>query len=138
MEDRRYGTHMNWDRCKCQKMSSCCKKEEKCHCKKEEKCHCKKEEKCHCKKEEKCHSHKEDKCANRFANNCRSCICDQLRKLEAGTLVDIFLSGGGSFLGLTFISFSPQNCCAYFLEAGTTTSPLIIDCKKIDALRRLS
>lgn len=130
MEDRRYGTHMNWDRCKCEKSSKCCHKEDKYHCKKEEKCHCS--------KEDKCHSHKEEQCTNGFANNCRSCICDQLRKLEAGTLVDIFLSGGGSFLGLTFVSFNPQNCCAYFLECGTSNSPLIIDCKKIDALRKLS
>ncbi|QDP99298.1 hypothetical protein FOH38_01315 [Lysinibacillus fusiformis] len=113
MEDRRYATHMNWDRCKCEKSSKCCQKEEKCHC------------------------HKEEKCTDKFANNCRSCICDQLRKFEAGTLVDIYLSGGGSFHGLIFISFSPQNCCAYFLESGAATSPLIIDCKKIDALRRL-
>ena len=107
MEDRRYVTHMNWAPCKCQK--SC-----KCSQKKEHEC-----------KEEKSH---------KPMNNCRSCICEQLRCLEIGTVVDVFLSGGLSFLGLTFVSFNARNCCAYFLEAGSTT-PLIIDCKKIDAIR---
>ena len=115
MEDRRYVTHMNWAPCKCHKVCNC-------HHKKEHEC---KEERCHCHKEEKCH---------KPMNNCRSCICEQLRRLEVGTVVDVFLSGGLRFLGLTFVSFNARNCCAYFLEAGSTT-PLIIDCKKIDAIR---
>ncbi|UDK97614.1 hypothetical protein EYB33_15430 [Lysinibacillus sphaericus] len=107
MEDRRYVTHMNWAPCKCHKPCKCSRK---------------KEHEC---KEEKCH---------KAVNNCRSCICEQLRKLEVGAVVDVFLAGGLSFLGLTFVSFNCRNCCAYFLEAGST-SPLIIDCKKIDAIR---
>ncbi|MFJ7405317.1 MULTISPECIES: hypothetical protein [unclassified Lysinibacillus] len=107
MEDRRYVTHMNWAPCKCQKPCNC-------HQKKQHEC-----------KEEKGH---------RAMNHCRSCICEQLKCLEVGTVVDVFLTGGLSFLGLTFVSFNARNCCAYFLEAGSTT-PLIIDCKKIDAIR---
>ncbi|MFJ7839659.1 hypothetical protein GY31_03260 [Lysinibacillus sphaericus] len=105
MEDRRYATHMNWAPCKCHKPC-------KCSHKKEHEC-----------KEEKCH---------KAVNNCRSCICEQLRKLEVGAVVDVLLAG--TFLRLTFVSFNARNCCAYFLEAGST-SPLIIDCKKIDAIR---
>lgn len=125
MEDRRYMTHMNWQGCKCQK------KEEKCHCRKE------KEEKCSCQKEEKCSCQKEEKCTPKMSSNCRGCICQQLRKLELATTLDIFLSGGISFLGVTFISFDPRNCCAYFLEPGAAAaSPLIVDCNKIVAIRR--
>jgi len=116
MEDRRYVTHMNWAPCKCHKVCNCHHKREEHEC-----------------KEERCHGHKEEKC-HKPMNNCRSCICEQLRRLEVGTVVDVFLSGGLRFLGLTFVSFNARNCCAYFLEAGSTT-PLIIDCKKIDAIR---
>lgn len=114
MEDRRYTTQMNWQGCKCPK------KEEKCSCKKEEKCPCQKEE----------------KCKPKMSSNCRGCICQQLRKLELATTLDIFLSGGISFIGVTFISFDPRNCCAYFLEPGFATSPLIVDCNNIVAIRR--
>ncbi|MCE4044479.1 hypothetical protein [Lysinibacillus fusiformis] len=117
MEDRRYTTQMNWQGCKCPK------KEEKCCPRKEEKCPCQKEE----------------KCTPRMSSNCRGCICQQLRKLELATRLDIFLSGGISFLGVTFISFDPRNCCAYFLEAGAAaTSPLIVDCNQIVAIRKLA
>lgn len=125
MEDKRYMSHTNWQGCKCPK------KEEKCCQRKVEKCHCQKEEKCHCKKEEKC--------TPRMSSNCRGCICHQLRKLELATTLDIFLSGGISFLGVTFISFDPRNCCAYFLEPGAAAaSPLIVDCNKIVAIRRVA
>lgn len=125
MEDKRYMSHMNWQGCKCPK------KEEKCCQRKVEKCHCQKEEKCHCKKEEKC--------TPRMSSHCRGCICHQLRKLELATTLDIFLSGGISFLGVTFISLDPRNCCAYFLEPGAAAaSPLIVDCNKIVAIRRVA
>ncbi|WP_445477779.1 hypothetical protein ACULLL_15195 [Lysinibacillus irui] len=119
MEDRRYMTNFNWQGCKCPK------KEEKCPCRKE--------------KEEKCSCQKEEKCTPKMSSNCRGCICQQLRKLELATTLDIFLSGGISFLGVTFISFDPRNCCAYFLEPGAAAaSPLIVDCNKIVAIRRVA
>ena len=117
MEDKRYMSHMNWQGCKCPK------KEEKCCQRKVEKCPCQKEE----------------KCTPRMSSNCRSCICQQLRKLELATTLDIFLSGGISFLGVTFISLDQRNCCAYFLEPGAAAaSPLIVDCNKIVAIRRVA
>ncbi|WP_341299773.1 hypothetical protein MHB44_14680 [Lysinibacillus sp. FSL H8-0500] len=113
MEDKRYMTHMNWQGCKCPK-----KEEQRCP---------RKPEKCPCQN------------TPRMSSNCRGCACHQLRKLELATTVDIFLEGGVSFLGLTFISFDPRTCCAYFLEAGAAaTSPLIVDCNKIVALRRVA
>lgn len=79
----------------------------------------------------------EVKCETKHNNNCDGCICNQLRKLEAGTLVDIFLSSGVSFVGVYFISLDECNCCANFLEiAAGFNTPLIIDCRKIDAIRK--
>ncbi|GLC88604.1 hypothetical protein [Lysinibacillus piscis] len=66
---------------------------------------------------------------------CKSCICAQLHQLAVPTVLDLFLSNGSTFLGVTFIGFNNKNCCASFLEAGSTT-PLIIDCNKIDAIRK--
>lgn len=87
----------------------------------------------------KCHKkccHEMEKYSSRFSHNCKDCICHQLRKLEVPTRLDIFLSGCSSFLGVTFIAFDPQNCCATFLE--TTSIILTIDCNKIDAIRRIA
>lgn len=121
MEDKRYGTNMNLDHNKCVK--KCCNEAAVKRC-----CRCKEGKICPCKAK---------KCTPRMSVNCKGCICQQLRKLEAPVTLDIFLSGGISFLGLTFISFDPRNCCAVFLEPGTT-STLTIDCNKIDAIRRVA
>ena len=120
MEDRRYGTYMNFDHNKCFK--KCCNEAaaKRCRCEEEKVCPC-----------------KEEKCTPRMSPNCRGCICQQLRRLEAPVTLDIFLNGGQSFLGVTFISFDPQNCCAVFLEPGTTGT-LTIDCNQIDAIRRVA
>ncbi|MET4559581.1 hypothetical protein ABIA69_000724 [Lysinibacillus parviboronicapiens] len=87
-------------------------------------------------KDDVCFNHEDDKGDHQFYNNCKNCICDQLRKLEPGTLVDIFLSSGVSFCAITFISLDPKNCCAHFLETDETYKSLIVDCQKIDAIRR--
>ncbi|EON72183.1 hypothetical protein H131_12893 [Lysinibacillus sphaericus OT4b.31] len=116
-------------------------KVDKCRCRKDDKHY--HEDKCRCHKEDKCRyeddkhfSHKDDKGDHRYDNHCKNCVCNQLRKLEPGTLVDVFLSSGVSFCALTFISLDPRNCCAHFLELGETHKPLTIDCQKIDAIRR--
>ncbi|MGE6513550.1 hypothetical protein [Lysinibacillus sphaericus] len=91
-------------------------------------------DKCDCKKKE----HKKDKCDDKFDHNCKGCICNLLKRFEPGTLVDVLLSGGGSFLGVIFVSLDPKNCCAYFLEVGAAAAatPIVIDCQKIDAIRK--
>lgn len=113
MNDRRYVKHMNWDNNCCQHEDNGCHKEEKCRCK------------------------KDNKCEKKHNNDCDGCICNQLRKLEVGTLVDIYLSSGVSFIGLVFISLDECNCCANFLEVHAAgNAPLVIDCRKIDAIRK--
>ncbi|UZM98376.1 hypothetical protein OL548_27380 [Lysinibacillus sp. MHQ-1] len=118
MEDRRYTTQMNWQGCKCPKKGR---------------------EMLSTKRRKNALVKKKKKCTPKMSSNCRGCICQQLRKLELATTLDIFLSGGISFLGVTFISFDPRNCCAYFLEPGAAAaSPLIVDCNKIVAIRRVA
>nr|WP_071396795.1 hypothetical protein [Bacillus tuaregi] len=63
---------------------------------------------------------------------CRGCVCNQLRELQTGTSVDVFLCGGTMFAGLTFVNFNDDTCCAYFSENG---SILVLDCGKVQALR---
>ncbi|WP_107951687.1 hypothetical protein [Lysinibacillus parviboronicapiens] len=113
-----------------------------------------------CKKKEKDYGHKDDyyyeedsyyedekysyKEEKSDKHRCKGCACDFLKRLEPGTLVDVFLSGGGSFLNLTFINLDPKSCCAYFLDldctggsaAAAAATPVVIDCQKIDAIRR--
>lgn len=73
---------------------------------------------------------------NRRVNRCDGCICNLLRRLERGTEVDVFLSGGKILEDVIFIRFDRNNCCAFFedteKEPGST---LIVDCEKIDAIR---
>ncbi|MFJ7737420.1 hypothetical protein ACIQ2D_13995 [Lysinibacillus sp. NPDC097287] len=134
MNDKRYVKHMNWDNKCCQHTDKYEKKDDKV-CKMVEVCWEKEDKGCN--KEEKCHCRKENKCEKKHNNDCDGCICNQLRKLEAGTLVDIFLSSGVSFIGLVFISLDECNCCAHFLEVDAAGNvPLVVDCRKIDAIRR--
>lgn len=154
MEDKRFMKHMNWyyemhdrkeDKCCCKDHKDrhdddkCCRKDDKCR-HHEDKC-CRKddkkrhEDKC-CRKDDKKWD-KDDKRHDKFDDKCKGCVCNLLRKFDPGTTVDIFLTGGVSFLGVTFIALDPRNCCAYFLEAAGT-APLVVDCQKIDAIRRVS
>ncbi|MGY4796093.1 hypothetical protein ACVNNN_13915 [Lysinibacillus fusiformis] len=68
--------------------------------------------------------------------HCQSCVCSHLECFEPGTLVDVYLSNGSQFLGIYFIYLDPQNCCGYFIQFDETARPVIIDCQKIDALRK--
>ncbi|WP_163103320.1 hydrolase [Peribacillus alkalitolerans] len=77
-----------------------------------------------------------DRNRNRNVNRCNGCICDQLRRLDRDTEVDVFLKGGQILEDVVFIRFNRNNCCAFFddpvTEPGTT---LIVDCQDIQALR---
>lgn len=151
MKDNRYCKHMNWNH---YKKDTCDKQEDKYYCEVEKKCyhvvekHDHKEKSCcrkhedwkhnHCTCEEKScwkddrDEHKDDQ------HHCEGCICHLLRRFELGTTVDVYLSSGGRFLGVIFLKLDTCNCCAYFVEAGAANAPIIVDCKKIDALRRIA
>lgn len=139
MEEKRYLKHMNWDYDKCNEAY-------KCHDTDDEwiniddeyspiEIRFDKVEK-NRRKEHHPYSHKDDKYNHIEDSNCQGCICDQLKKLEPGTLIDAFLSSGGTFTALSFLRLDPRNCCAYFIESEAANNPLIIDCRKIDAIRR--
>lgn len=71
------------------------------------------------------------------ASKCDGCVCDQLRNLQPGTEVDVFLPGSdgassGPVNNLTFACLDEKNCCATFLDSDY---PIIIDCRKIVAIR---
>ncbi|MGJ7910124.1 hydrolase [Neobacillus sp. LXY-1] len=67
---------------------------------------------------------------------CRGCACDQLRKLQTLTEVDVFLSGGTVLEDVIFVTFDPNNCCAFFNDNETEPgSVLIVDCQFIQAIR---
>ncbi|MFJ7666356.1 hypothetical protein ACIQXI_04570 [Lysinibacillus sp. NPDC097195] len=136
MEDNRYCKHMNWDYYEVE-MNGYDNVEEYKH--NEKKCHkhedCKqKHPHCSCKKEE-CWKEDRDTCKEM---HCKGCICHLLRCFEIGSTVDVYLSSGGSFLGVVFIKLDNRNCCAYFVEAGAAAEPIIIDCQKIEAIRRIA
>ncbi|MET4563439.1 hypothetical protein ABIA69_004636 [Lysinibacillus parviboronicapiens] len=132
------------DKCEC-KHDKCWHKHDECERKhdnswhKDDECE-RKHDKCDCKKKQEDDKHKckKEKCDDKFEHKCKGCICDLLRCLEPGTLVDVLLSGGGSFLGVLFIRLDPKTCCAYFLEVGdaAAATPVVIDCQKIDGIRR--
>jgi len=136
MEDNRYCKHMNWNHCEGEKkgyynVDEYEHKEKKCH--KHDDC---KHNHCSCKEEKHCW--KEGKDEWKDNHHCKGCVCHLLKCLEIGTTVDVYLSSGGSFLGAVFIKLDSRNCCAYFVEAGAAAEPIIVDCQKIDAIRRIS
>ncbi|HYK74155.1 MAG TPA: hypothetical protein VEV44_13695 [Pseudoneobacillus sp.] len=47
---------------------------------------------------------------------CDKCVCDILRRLRAGTEVDVFLSGGIILEDVIFRNFDNDNCCATFRD----------------------
>ncbi|SDN64498.1 hypothetical protein SAMN05518871_106222 [Psychrobacillus sp. OK028] len=70
------------------------------------------------------------------SNSCKGCICDQLRRLQVQTEVDVFLSGGNVLEDVVFINLDQNNCCAFFNDPTTEPgSTLIIDCQFIQAIR---
>ncbi|WP_220478585.1 hydrolase [Peribacillus huizhouensis] len=69
-------------------------------------------------------------------NKCNGCICDQLRKLQTQTEVDVFLSGGQMLEDVVFITLNQKDCCAFFTDPTTEPgSTLIVDCQQIQAIR---
>ncbi|MGN4127982.1 hypothetical protein ACMGD3_23710 [Lysinibacillus sphaericus] len=164
MEDNRYMKHMNWDfntfnkfdKCHCESKKyyyeyhKCDCKHDKCeHERKHDNCECKKDkweherkhDKCECKKDKCEHERKHDKCECKHNekhkdHDCKGCVCNLLKRFEPGTLVDVLLAGGGSFLYVYFLALDPKNCCAYFLEVGdaAAATPIVIDCQKIAAI----
>lgn len=69
-------------------------------------------------------------------SHCKGCICNRLRRLDRGTEVDVFLSGGQVLEDVVFLRFDRDNCCAFFADPETEPgSTLIVDCQRIDAIR---
>ncbi|QUG43896.1 hydrolase [Psychrobacillus sp. INOP01] len=63
-------------------------------------------------------------------------MCDQLRRLQTQTEVDVFLSGGQVLEDVVFIILDQSNCCAFFNDPTTEPgSTLIVDCQFIQAIR---
>ena len=70
------------------------------------------------------------------SNRCNGCACDQLRRLQTGTEVDVFLSGGTVLEDVVFVTFDNNNCCAFFNDNETEPgSVLIVDCQFIQTIR---
>lgn len=69
-------------------------------------------------------------------NNCKGCVCNQLRRLQTQTEVDVFLVGGQVLEDVVFINLDQRNCCAFFNDPETEPgSTLIVDCQFIQAIR---
>ena len=47
-------------------------------------------------------------------HHCNGCICNQLRKLQPGTEVDVFLSNGNVLEDVLFVTLNQKDCCAFF------------------------
>jgi hypothetical protein len=76
-----------------------------------------------------CDHHKEE-------HRCQGCACDQLRKLQIQTEVDLFLNSGTVIEDVLFIFFDRKTCCAYFFDTETEpNSTIIVDCREIQAIR---
>lgn len=70
------------------------------------------------------------------SSRCNGCVCDQLKRLQTQTEVDLFLSGGQVIEDVVFITLDQKNCCAFFNDPTTEPgSTLIVDCQDIQALR---
>jgi len=70
------------------------------------------------------------------SNRCKGCVCNQLRRLQTQTEVDLFLLGGQVIEDVVFITFDPKDCCAFFNDPTTEPgSTIIVDCQDIQAIR---
>jgi hypothetical protein len=70
------------------------------------------------------------------SHHCVGCVCDQLRNLQTGTEVDLFLFGGQIIEDVRFINFNKKNCCAFFNDPTTEPgSTIVVDCQFIQAIR---
>lgn len=74
--------------------------------------------------------------SGKVVTQCKGCVCDQLRRLQTQTEVDVFLSGGQVLEDVVFINLDQNNCCAFFNDPTTEPgSTLIVDCQFIQAIR---
>lgn len=72
----------------------------------------------------------------KHSSRCKGCVCDQLRKLQTQTEVDLFLFGGQVIEDVVFITLDQNDCCAFFNDPTTEPgSTLIVDCQDIQAIR---
>jgi hypothetical protein len=93
-------------------------------------------ENCSNKKRCTCDKCEQKKQPEKVVNTCKGCICDQLRRLQTQTEVDVFLSGGQVLEDVVFITLNQKNCCAFFNDPETEPgSTLIVDCQNIQAIR---
>jgi len=68
--------------------------------------------------------------------NCTGCICNQLRRLQTQTVVDVYLLGGQVLEDVVFINLDQNSCCAFFNDPTTgPDSTIIVDCVFIQAIR---
>ncbi|CAG9620255.1 hydrolase [Sutcliffiella rhizosphaerae] len=81
--------------------------------------------------------HEEHDCGcKKKKHECEGCVCDQLRKLQIQTELDLFLKGGTVVEDVLFISFDRKNCCAIFSDPTTEPgSTLVFDCTQIIGIR---
>lgn len=69
-------------------------------------------------------------------NRCKGCVCNQLKRLQTQTEVDLFLFGGQVIEDVIFITFDQNNCCAFFNDPETEPgSTIVVDCQDIQAIR---
>ena len=88
------------------------------------------------KHEKPCHDCHEPNHKDHQEHHCSGCICNQLRKLQTQTEVDVFLSSGRILEDVLFITLNQKDCCAFFNDPTTEPgSTLIVDCQRIDAIR---
>lgn len=77
-----------------------------------------------------------DKRGKQSSNRCNGCVCNQLRRLQTQTEVDLFLLGGQVIEDVVFITFDQNDCCAFFNDPTTEPgSTIIVDCQDIQAIR---
>ncbi|WP_172954374.1 hydrolase [Solibacillus sp. R5-41] len=68
--------------------------------------------------------------------SCQGCVCNQLRRLQPQTEVDLYLVGGQIIENVIFINISSKDCCAFFVDPSTDPdSTIIVDCQYIQAIR---
>ncbi|MEK5232192.1 hypothetical protein MHB42_10520 [Lysinibacillus sp. FSL K6-0232] len=123
MQENRYLTRLNWDFNNYHKFS-----------------------KCHCASKSYCLGYNEiEEAKIKYYNHPEhekkhydSSVSHYLKCLAAGTLVDVYLSNGQSFLMVYFVHLDPQNNCACFLQINEKTVPITVNCAKIDAVRKVN
>lgn len=72
---------------------------------------------------------------NCCSSKCNGCVCRQLRKLQPGTEVDLFLQGGTVIEDTKFVSFDKKNCCAFFCDSEAEPGVIVVDCRQIVGFR---